>query len=88
MYDHLASLVSYPDAGLFGALDGCIQALAPEVPEAAALLEDFRDAPRSWGQAPWKKPTSRHLKCRPRLRSTSVTNSLAKTGAGAPLWPV
>ena len=44
MYEHLASLVSYPDAGLFGALDGCIQALAPEVPEAATLLEEFRDA--------------------------------------------
>ena len=43
MYQHLASLVSYPDAGLFRALDGCIQALTPEVPEAATLLEHFRD---------------------------------------------
>ena len=49
MYEHLASLVSYPDAGLFRALDGCIQALAPEVPEAAALLEHFRDVARVLG---------------------------------------
>jgi nitrate reductase delta subunit len=49
MYQHLASLVSYPDAGLFRALDGCIQALAPEAPEAAALLEDFRDAAQVLG---------------------------------------
>ena len=49
MYQQLASLVSYPDAGLFGALDGCIQALAPEVPEAATLLEGFRDAAQVLG---------------------------------------
>jgi hypothetical protein len=49
MYQHLASLVSYPDAGLFRALDHCIQALAPEVPEAATLLEGFRDAAQVLG---------------------------------------
>jgi len=49
MYEHLASLVSYPNAWFFGALDGCIQALAPEVPEAATLLEDFRDAAQELG---------------------------------------
>ena len=50
MYQHLASLVSYPDAGLFPALDCCIQALAPEIPEAAILLEHFRDVARESGQ--------------------------------------
>ena len=50
MYQHLASLVSYPDAELFRALDDCIQALAPEAPEAAALLEHFRDAAQELGQ--------------------------------------
>ena len=50
MYQHLASLVSYPDAGLFWALDHCIQALAPEVPEAATLLEHFRDAAGELGR--------------------------------------
>jgi nitrate reductase molybdenum cofactor assembly chaperone NarJ/NarW len=50
MYEHLASLVSYPDAGLFRALDGCIRALAPELPEAATLLAHFRDAAGELGQ--------------------------------------
>jgi nitrate reductase delta subunit len=50
MYQHLASLVSYPDAGLFRALDHCIQALAPEVPEAATLLEHFREVAGELGQ--------------------------------------
>jgi nitrate reductase delta subunit len=50
MYQHLASLVSYPDAGLFLALEHCIQALAPEVPEAATLLEHFRDAAGELGR--------------------------------------
>ena len=50
MYQHLASLVSYPDAGLFRALDDCIRGLAPEVPEAATLLEHFREVARELGQ--------------------------------------
>ena len=50
MYQHLASLVSYPDAGLFRALDHCIQALAPEVPEVATLLEHFREVAGELGQ--------------------------------------
>lgn len=50
MYQHLASLVGYPDAGLFRALDYGIQALAPVVPEAATLLEHFRDVARELGQ--------------------------------------
>jgi nitrate reductase delta subunit len=50
MYQRLASLVSYPDVQLFRTLDGCIQALAPEVPEAAALLEHFRDTAQVLGQ--------------------------------------
>jgi len=51
MYQHLASLVSYPDAELFRALDDCIRGLAPEVPEAATLLEEFRDTAGELGQA-------------------------------------
>jgi nitrate reductase molybdenum cofactor assembly chaperone NarJ/NarW len=51
MYQHLASLVSYPEAGLFRALDDCIRGLAPEVPEAATLLEEFRDTAGELGQA-------------------------------------
>src|ERR1044071_784499 len=50
MYEQLASLVSYPDAGLLLALDHCIQALAPEVPEAATLLEHFREVAGELGQ--------------------------------------
>src|ERR1017187_5616299 len=50
MYQRLASLVSYPNAELFPALDACIQELASEVPDAAALLEHFRDAARELGQ--------------------------------------
>ena len=50
MYQRLASLVSYPNAELFPALDACIQELASEVPDAAALLEHFRDAAKELGQ--------------------------------------
>ena len=50
MYQQLASLVSYPDAGLFLALEHCIQALALEVPEAATLLEHFREVAGKLGQ--------------------------------------
>jgi nitrate reductase molybdenum cofactor assembly chaperone NarJ/NarW len=50
MYRELASLVGYPDAETLRALDACIQALAPEIPEAAELLEHFRSAARELGQ--------------------------------------
>ena len=50
MYEHLASLLSYPDAGLYRALDDCIRGLAPEAPEAATLLEHFRDTAGELGQ--------------------------------------
>jgi nitrate reductase molybdenum cofactor assembly chaperone NarJ/NarW len=49
MYEHLASLVSYPDAQLLPTLGDCIHALEQEAPEAAALLEDFRDAAQVLG---------------------------------------
>jgi nitrate reductase molybdenum cofactor assembly chaperone NarJ/NarW len=50
MYRLLANLVSYPSCDLLPALDDCILALAPEAPEAAGLLERFRDAAKKWGQ--------------------------------------
>ena len=49
MYEHLASLVNYPDAQLLPTLGDCIHALKQEAPEAAALLEDFRDAAQVLG---------------------------------------
>ena len=88
MYGHLASFVSYPDAQLFRRWATASAPLSSKPPRRQPCSKTSVMLPRCWGQAPWKKPTSRHLKCRPRLRSTSVTNSLAKTGAGAPLWPV
>jgi len=50
MYEHLASLVSYPDAQLLPTLGDCIQALEQRAPDAAALLQDFRDAAQVLGQ--------------------------------------
>jgi nitrate reductase delta subunit len=50
MYQHLGSLVSYPGPGLFRALESCIPALALEVPEAAALLDHFREVATGLGQ--------------------------------------
>ena len=49
MYEHLASLMSYPDAQLLPTLGDCIHALEQQAPEAAALLEDFRDAAQVLG---------------------------------------
>ena len=49
MYEHLASLVNYPDTQLLRTLGDCIQALEQRSPEAAALLEDFRGAAQVLG---------------------------------------
>ena len=44
MYRHFATLVGYPGPDLFQALHAAIQALAPEFPESAAMLQEFRDS--------------------------------------------
>lgn len=51
MYQLLAALISYPGPGLLAELDACTLALTPEAPEAAGLLERFRDAARELGQS-------------------------------------
>jgi len=51
MYSDLATLVSYPGCDLLPALDACILAVAPKVPEVAGLLEHFRDTVRELGQS-------------------------------------
>ena len=43
-------MLSYPGRDLLAALDDCILALAPDAPEAAGLLERFRDAAKELGQ--------------------------------------
>ncbi len=50
MYHYFATLLNYPDADVFHSLDEAIQALAPESPESAALLERFRGSAVSLGQ--------------------------------------
>lgn len=50
MYRHFSGLLNYPGADLFHSLDEAIQALAPESPESAALLETFRESAVSLGQ--------------------------------------
>ncbi len=51
IYRALATLVDYPGPALPGALDEAIGTLSTELPEAARLLERFRDEAQRLGQA-------------------------------------
>ena len=67
MYQHLASLVSYPDAQLLpdvGRLHPRACAGSPRSGQPCSNTSVM--PPGSWGKAPWRKPISRYLKCRPR----------------------
>ena len=80
MYQLLAALISYPGPDLLAELDACTLALAPEAPEAAGLLERFRDAARELGQSGLEEAYIQ-------MHSTSDINSLARTGDAELLWP-
>jgi len=51
VYEHFATLLSYPAPDIWRSLEGTIKAASRELPEAAELLESFRESAVALGPA-------------------------------------